>query len=146
VRFNDFLVNQIRRAKVIIPTFKDYFDAEVNLIIPNDLQTISTETKGLRLHPNLEGKYIINSNLLKGFKEEILDSIKARLDGETITNFNFTELIVGKDEYKLKNHFRDFEVGAPDLEVRYRVTKMSRSISEALVKTLNNLKLKVTYI
>jgi len=146
VRFNDFLVNQIRRAKVIIPTFKDHFDAEVNLIIPNDLQTITTETKGLRLHPDLEGKYIINSNLLKGFKEEILDSIKSRLNGETITNFNFTELIVGKDEYKLKHQFRDFEVGAPDLEVRYRVTKMSRSISDALVKTLNNLKLKVTYI
>jgi len=146
VRFNDFLVNQIRRAKVIIPTFKDHFDAEVNLIIPNDLQTISTETKGLRLHPDLEGKYIINSNLLKGFKEEILDSIKSRLDGQTITNFNFTELIVGKDEYKLKHQFRDFEVGVPDLEVRYRVTKMSRSISDALVKTLNNLKLKVTYI
>jgi hypothetical protein len=47
---------------------------------------------------------------------------------------------------KLKNHLKDLETGVSHLDVKYRLTKISRTISDSLVKAINNLKLKVIYI
>jgi len=144
--FNDFLVRQVSRAKTIIPTFKDHFDSEINLIIPSELQKVVPGSKIINLEPTFDGKYFINDNLFKGYKEEILDSLKNSLGDEIITNFNFTELKINNQIFKVKNRFKDFEVSSAKVEVNYRVTKIARALSDSLIGAINNLRLKVVYI